>query len=65
MSFRFNDELLLTESDRVLAEKSYPNIFFALDHPELRDEFTRVDSESVRAKSRSRRIGFAALVFIS
>ena len=63
MSFRFNDELLLTESDRTLAEKSYPNIFFALDHPELRDEFTRVDSLSVRAKSRSRRIGFAALVF--
>lgn len=63
MSFRFNDELLLAESDRTLAEKTYPNVFFALDHPELRAEFERVDSLAVKAKSRSRRIGFAALAF--
>lgn len=63
MSFRFNDELLLSESDRTLAEKSYPNVFFALDHPELRQEFDRVDSLALKAKRRSRRIGFAALVF--
>ena len=63
MSFRFNDELLLSESDQTLAEKSYPKVFFALDHPELRDEFRRVDTLAVKAKTTSRRIGFAALVF--
>ncbi len=63
MSFRFNDELLLSESDRALAEKFFPNVFFALDHSELREEFQRVDSLAVKAKTISRRIGFAALIF--
>lgn len=63
MTFRFNDELLLSEADRSLAEKSYPNVFFALDHPELRAEFERVDARALKAKNRSRRIGCAALVF--
>lgn len=47
----------------MLAEKSFPNVFFALDHPELREEFLRVDGEAVQAKNTSRRIGCAALVF--
>ncbi len=63
MSFRFNDELLLSEADRDLAQASYPNIFFALDHPALRDEFHRVDKLAIKAKNTSRRIGCAALVF--
>ena len=63
MSFRFNDELLLSESDLILAEKSYPRVFFALDNSELRDAFREVDSAAVAAKNTSRRIGFAALVF--
>lgn len=63
MKFRFNDELLLSDEDRSLAEKSFPNVFFALDHPELRDEFQRVDGLALAAKNRSRRIGCAALVF--
>lgn len=63
MTFRFNDELLLTEADRTLAQNAYPNVFFALDHPELRAEFERVDGRAVNAKNTSRRIGCAALVF--
>lgn len=63
MTFRFNDELLLSEADRALAEKSYPNVFFALDHPQLRAEFERIDERAIKAKNRSRRIGCAALVF--
>lgn len=63
MSFRFNDELLLSEADRALAKQSYPDIFFALDHPALRDEFNRVDGLAMKAKTRSRLIGCAALAF--
>ena len=63
MNFRFNDELLLSEHDRDIAQQSYPNVFFALDHPALRAEFERVDGLAVKAKNRSRRIGCAALVF--
>ena len=63
MSFRFNDELLLSEADRDLAQASYPKIFFALDHPALRGEFHRVDKLAIKAKNTSRRIGCAALVF--
>lgn len=63
MSFRFNDELLLSDADRDLAKASYPNIFFALDHPALREEFHRVDKLAIKAKNTSRRIGCAALIF--
>ena len=63
MSFRFNDELLLSEADRDLAKASYPNIFFAMDNPALREEFHRVDELAIKAKNTSRRIGCAALVF--
>ncbi|MEO1553953.1 MAG: hypothetical protein AAFR82_08445 [Pseudomonadota bacterium] len=63
MTFRFNDELLLSQEDRALAQKSYPNIFFALDHPELRAEFERIDGRAMKAKRTSRWIGCAALVF--
>lgn len=63
MSFRFNDELLLSDSDRALAQQTFPTIYFALDHPELRAEFHRVDALAVKAKNSSRRIGCAALVF--
>jgi len=63
MTFRFNDELLLSEADRALAEQSYPNVFFALDNPELRAVFEEVDEVALAAKQRSRWIGCAALVF--
>lgn len=61
--FRFNDELLLSENDRDLAKKRYPRVFFALDHPALRDEFQRVDKLANTAKKRSRMIGCLTLAF--
>jgi hypothetical protein len=61
--FRFNDELLLSESDRDLAKMKYPRIFFALDHPNLRAEFERVDKNANAAKTRSRSIGCLTLSF--
>lgn len=63
MGFRFNDELLLSEADRNLAITSFPNVYFALDHPELREEFERIDNLANRSKRVSRRVGCAALVF--
>ncbi|NQY14675.1 MAG: hypothetical protein HRT81_12535 [Henriciella sp.] len=63
MAFRFNDELLLSEEDRNLAISAYPNVYFALDHPELREEFQRVDKLANAAKRASRRVGCAALIF--
>lgn len=62
MTFRFNDELLLSKADRDLAEKTFSNVYFALDNPELREAFQRVDRKALQAKTTSRRIGFAALV---
>ena len=61
--FRFNDELLLSADDRDLAQKKYPRVFFALDHPDLRAEFETVDRLANAAKKRSRSIGCLTLVF--
>jgi len=59
--FRFNDELLLSSEDRDLAQKQFPEVFFALDHPELRSDFAAINKETNKAKSRSRLIGCCAL----
>ncbi|KCZ87329.1 hypothetical protein [Hyphomonas johnsonii] len=61
--FRFNDELLLKAEDLALAQKKYPRVFFALDHPELRAEFQRIDHLANSAKNRSRSIGCLTLTF--
>lgn len=63
MGFRFNDELLLSEADRNLANTSYPNVYFALDHPELREEFARIDALANVSKRTSRWVGCTALIF--
>ena len=63
MNFGFNDELLLSEADRDLAKTSYPNVFFALDHPELRETFCEIDGRANRSKKVSRWVGLAALIF--
>ncbi len=60
-TFRFNDELLLAQEDRDLAARSFPDVFFALDHPALRADFVRLDREARRAKARSRAFGLAAI----
>ncbi|MBR9833653.1 MAG: hypothetical protein GYB42_00310 [Alphaproteobacteria bacterium] len=60
--FRFNDELLISQVDQDLAKRRFPRIFFALDHPTLREDFTRIDRLANRAKARSRFIGLCALI---
>lgn len=59
--FRFHDELLLSASDRDFAATRYKQVFFALDHPELRAVFERIDRQARAAKAKSRRLGLAAL----
>ena len=61
--FRFNDELLISAPDRDLAARQFPNIFFALDHPDLRADFSRLDRLAGQAKRRSRLVGCLALGF--
>jgi hypothetical protein len=53
---KFNDDLLLQEEDRKLASIKYPTIFHVLDHPELRQLFSKYDTPANRAK----RIGLIA-----
>lgn len=62
-NFRFNDELLISKADRDLAQRSFPKLFFALDHPALRDVFKQIDRKANQAKSISRTIGCFALGF--
>ena len=40
---KFNNDLLLAESDRVLARRLFPTVYDVLDHPELRDLFLTYD----------------------
>jgi hypothetical protein len=53
---KFNDDLLLHEEDRKLASIKYPTIFHVLDHPQLRQLFSKYDTPTNRAK----RIGLIA-----
>ncbi len=47
---KFNDDLLLHEEDRKLASIKYPTIFHVLDHPQLRQLFSKYDVPANRAK---------------
>jgi len=62
MKFEFNTDLLLKEDDRQAAKARYPDVYFALDHDELRTTFTPLDDEATRAKKRSRRWGTVAVL---
>src|SRR5262245_5396656 len=62
MEFTYNDELLLQAHDRENAQKSFPDIFFVLDHEALRREFTAKNTLANNLKAKSRRCGFAAVV---
>ena len=64
VEYPFNDDLLLRDEDRLLAKRLYPNIYPALDHPELRAVFGERDAASNAAKTRSRRSGFAAVLLV-
>lgn len=59
---KFNDDLLLTESDRDLALRSFPELFHILDFPELRDVFRKYDVPANRAKRNRRSAGVVAIL---
>jgi hypothetical protein len=59
---KFNDDLLLTETDRELAKRRFPELFHVLDFPELREVFLSYDVPSNRAKKHRRRAGFIAIL---
>jgi hypothetical protein len=60
-SHKFNDDLLLENEDRNLANRKYPTIAHVLDHPELRQLFRQFDEPANRAKRRGRIAGFIAI----
>lgn len=61
MAYAFNNDIFLTEADRKTAQRAFPNIFYALDNPALREIFAVHDERANRSKSRSRRWGVAAV----
>ena len=60
---KFNDDLLLHEEDRKLASIKYPTIFHVLDHPELRQLFSKYDTPANHAKRVGLIAGFWAIGF--
>jgi hypothetical protein len=58
---KFNDDLLMQESDRKLAVRKYPTIYHVLDHPELRKLFLQYDEPANLAKRKGRRTGLWAI----
>ncbi len=59
---KFNDDLLLTDSDRKLAFDRFPELAHVLDFPDLRDMFVRYEAEANRAKASWRIAGFVAIL---
>ncbi|MDB5969063.1 MAG: hypothetical protein JWQ90_1513 [Hydrocarboniphaga sp.] len=58
---KFNDDLLLSQDDRELASRTFPNLFPLLDFPELRETFGRHDRPANRLKKKRQRWGIAAI----
>lgn len=61
----FNSDLLLNDTDREEARRAFPDIFFALENPHLRESFGRFDDRANRSKARSRRLGGIAVVLVA
>jgi len=62
MSHVFNTDILLDDADQAEAQREFPDIFFALDNPQLRETFTPIDRRANTAKARSRRWGVFAVL---
>jgi hypothetical protein len=60
---KFNDDLLLSESDKEAAKRAYPSVYFALDFPEIVTLFKPYDVAANKAKNMSRRAGVIAITF--
>lgn len=61
MAYAFNNDIFLTEVDRETARRAFPNVYYALDNPALREIFESHDVRANQSKSRSRRWGVAAV----
>lgn len=62
MAYTFNNDIFLSEADRALAKQAFPNVFYALDNPALREIFVVHDKRANAAKTRSRRWGMIAVM---
>src|SRR2546421_80618 len=58
----FNNDLLVNDGDRTLAESAYPRLIHVLDYPALQHLFTSYDAPANAAKKRSRYSGLVAIV---
>lgn len=58
----FNTDLLLNDDDLKLTREKYPDIAHVLDHAELRAAFSEADVPANRAKIRSYRSGYYAVL---
>jgi hypothetical protein len=65
MEHAFNTDLLFDAADRDEARRAYPEIFFALDNPRLREAFIPFDDRANQSKTRSRRWGATAVVLVA
>lgn len=63
--YPFNDEFLISDTDRELARKLYPTVFEALDHDELRRLFLTIDEVAKAEKRRSRILGTLAVALVA
>lgn len=58
----YNDDLLLSESERQQAESEFSSIYHVLDDPDLRDSFKRIDERANNTKRKAQRAGFWAVI---
>lgn len=61
MKYVFNTDLLLGEEDQSHAKNAFPDAYFALNNPQLREVFRPYDHRANVAKTRSRRWGVFAV----
>ncbi len=57
-----NDDLLLSAKSRDFVRKTQPDLLPILDWPELRDEFEKHETPSIKAKATNRRTGLLSIV---
>jgi hypothetical protein len=60
---KFNDDLLIAESDRALAARLYPTVLHVLDDPELKGLFSKHDKAANQAKRKGQIAGFWVIAF--
>lgn len=61
LKFNYNSELLIDPKDRNAIIDNYPEIAFALNFEELRNEFLEIDAKANTQKNKSRVSGFTAV----